>query len=84
MPLSDQEKENIIAQALSTPEGRLALACSMVPPIQEGLELFGTYDHEPTREMALDGLSRYEKNIAKGKTYDKGIVDSIHDIYICV
>ena len=69
MQLTDKEKENIIAQALGTPEGRRALACSMIPSIQDGIELFGMYEgfQEPTREMALDCLSRYEKNIAKAK-----------------
>ena len=36
MPLTDKEKETLIAQALSTLEGRVALACSMLPPIDVG------------------------------------------------
>ena len=83
MPITDKEKEDIIAKAMETPEGRMALACSMVPVIQDGLDLLGTdyMFQDPTRDKALECLSRYEKNIAKGKIYADGIVDSISDIY---
>tara|TARA_Y100000310_G_C19968813_1_gene484540 strand:- start:56 stop:289 length:234 start_codon:yes stop_codon:yes gene_type:complete len=36
--LSDQDKEMIIAQALDTDEGRVALAQAMVEPIRRSLE----------------------------------------------
>ena len=36
--VSDQDKEMIIAQALETEEGRVALAQAMVEPIRRSLE----------------------------------------------
>jgi len=84
MPLSDQEKETIISHALATDAGRTALAQAMCEPIRESLDLFGmagSIFQEPTREMALGALSRYEKNVANGKIFSDGIVSSINDIY---
>jgi len=37
MPLREQEKQEVIAQALSTPEGRTALAQAMCSPITMAL-----------------------------------------------
>lgn len=84
MPLTDKQKENIISEALGTPEGRTALAQAMVEPIAESLELLGTYHNvmqEPTKEIALECLSRYEKNIVNGKVYSEHVVESINKIY---
>ena len=36
--LTDQEKEEIIAQSMETDEGRVALAQAMVEPIRRALE----------------------------------------------
>jgi len=35
---TDAEREQVIAQALETPEGRVALAQAMVEPIKRALE----------------------------------------------
>ena len=40
-PLTDEEKEYVIAQALKTPEGRAALANAMVEPIRNSLDYHG-------------------------------------------
>ena len=55
----------------------------MVQSIADSIELFATHNvmQEPTREMALGSLSRYEKNIAKGKVYNASITKSINKIY---
>ena len=83
MPTMNEEKASIIAQALMTDDGRTALAHAMVIPISDSLELFGMSDvmREPTREIALVCLSRYEKNIANGKVYTDYIVKAINKIY---
>ncbi len=91
MPLTDQEKENIISQALMTDEGRTALAQAMVDPIQamvepinESMFLFGMHnsvDELPTKNTVLECLYRYEKNIAKGKKYNSYTTRDINKIY---
>ncbi len=40
-PLTDREKELVIAEALKTPEGRDALAKAMVEPIRKALDYHG-------------------------------------------
>ena len=86
MGFTNKEKEEIISKALSTPEGRLALAQSMTSSISDALDLFGMdslifSSVEPTKEIAIECLSRYEINIANGKTYDEFIIKDINSIY---
>jgi len=62
--LSDQEKETIIAQALETDEGRVALAQAMVEPIRRSLE----YQAVGRKLLMVDelpqgALARYERDV---------------------
>jgi hypothetical protein len=86
MPLTEQEKEQVIAQALSTPEGREALAAAMILPINNAMEVFGIseeylFDQGDERERAIRCLARYESNVAKGKVFDEGLIMGIHTVY---
>ena len=63
--LTDQEREEIIAQALSTDEGRVALAQAMVEPIRRALE----YQAVGRKLLMVDelpqgALARYERDVA--------------------
>ena len=63
--LTDQEREEIIAQALSTDEGRTALAQAMVEPIRRALE----YQAVGRKLLMVDelpqgALARYERDVA--------------------
>jgi hypothetical protein len=63
--MSDSEKEMIIAQALETEEGRVALAQSMVEPIRRSLE----YQAVGRKLLMVDelpqgALARYERDVA--------------------
>lgn len=63
--LSNQEKEMIIAQALETDEGRVALAQAMVEPIRRSLE----YQAVGRKLLMVDelpqgALARYERDVA--------------------
>jgi hypothetical protein len=63
--LTDSEKEAIIAQALETDEGRVALAQSMVEPIRRSLE----YQAVGRKLLMVDelpqgALARYERDVA--------------------
>lgn len=63
--LTDSEKESIIAQALETDEGRVALAQSMVEPIRRSLE----YQAVGRKLLMVDelpqgALARYERDVA--------------------
>ena len=58
------ERENVIAQALATPEGRVALAQAMVEPIRRALE----YQAVGRKLLMVDELpqgayARYEKDV---------------------
>lgn len=62
---NDAEKELLIAQALETPEGRVALAQAMVEPIKRALE----YQAIGRKLLMVDelpqgALARYEKDVA--------------------
>lgn len=62
---SDSEKESIIATALETDEGRIALAQSMVEPIRRSLE----YQAVGRKLLMIDelpqgALARYERDVA--------------------
>ena len=63
--LTDREKEDVIAQALSTDEGRVALAQAMVEPIRRSLE----YQAVGRKLLMVDelpqgALARYERDVA--------------------
>jgi hypothetical protein len=63
--LSDQEREQVIAQALETDEGRTALAQAMVEPIRRSLE----YQAVGRKLLMVDelpqgALARYERDVA--------------------
>ena len=63
--LTDREKEDIIAQALETDEGRTALAQAMVEPIRRSLE----YQAVGRKLLMVDelpqgALARYERDVA--------------------
>lgn len=63
--LTDSEKEQIIAQALETDEGRVALAQAMVEPIRRSLE----YQAVGRKLLMIDelpqgALARYERDVA--------------------
>jgi hypothetical protein len=63
--LSDQDKEQVIAQALETDEGRTALAQAMVEPIRRSLE----YQAVGRKLLMVDelpqgALARYERDVA--------------------
>ena len=63
--LTDQEKQEIIAQALQTEEGRVALAQAMVEPIRRSLE----YQAVGRKLLMIDelpqgALARYERDVA--------------------
>lgn len=63
--LSDSEKEAVIAQALETDEGRVALAQAMVEPIRRSLE----YQAVGRKLLMVDelpqgALARYERDVA--------------------
>jgi hypothetical protein len=63
--LTDREKEEIIAQALETEEGRVALAQAMVEPIRRSLE----YQAVGRKLLMVDelpqgALARYERDVA--------------------
>jgi hypothetical protein len=63
--LSDTEKEQVIAQALETDEGRVALAQAMVEPIRRSLE----YQAVGRKLLMVDelpqgALARYERDVA--------------------
>jgi len=63
--LSDADKEMIIAQALETDEGRVALAQAMVEPIRRSLE----YQAVGRKLLMVDelpqgALARYERDVA--------------------
>ena len=62
---TDQQREAVIAQALETPEGRVALAQAMVEPIKRALE----YQAIGRKLLMVDelpqgALARYEKDVA--------------------
>lgn len=62
---TDARKETIIAQALETPEGRVALAQAMVEPIKRALE----YQAIGRKLLMVDelpqgALARYERDVA--------------------
>lgn len=62
--LSDSQKEAVIAQALETEEGRIALAQSMVEPIRRSLE----YQAVGRKLLMVDelpqgALARYERDV---------------------
>lgn len=64
--LTDQEKEEVIAQALETTEGRVALAQAMVEPIRRSLE----YQAVGRKLLMVDelpqgALARYERDVAQ-------------------
>ena len=63
--LTDREKEEVIAQALETDEGRVALAQAMVEPIRRSLE----YQAVGRKLLMVDelpqgALARYERDVA--------------------
>lgn len=63
--LTDAEKQEVIAQALSTDEGRVALAQAMVEPIRRSLE----YQAVGRKLLMVDelpqgALARYERDVA--------------------
>lgn len=63
--LTDTQKEEIIAQALNTEEGRVALAQAMVEPIRRSLE----YQAVGRKLLMVDelpqgALARYERDVA--------------------
>lgn len=63
--LTDNEKEQVIAQALETDEGRVALAQAMVEPIRRSLE----YQAVGRKLLMVDelpqgALARYERDVA--------------------
>jgi hypothetical protein len=63
--LTDQEKEEVIAQALETDEGRVALAQAMIEPIRRSLE----YQAVGRKLLMVDelpqgALARYERDVA--------------------
>lgn len=63
--MNDSEKEALIAQALETDEGRIALAQSMVEPIRRSLE----YQAVGRKLLMVDelpqgALARYERDVA--------------------
>lgn len=63
--LTDSQKEEIIAQALNTEEGRVALAQAMVEPIRRSLE----YQAVGRKLLMVDelpqgALARYERDVA--------------------
>lgn len=63
--LTDKQKEDIIAQALTTDEGRTALAQAMVEPIRRSLE----YQAVGRKLLMVDdlpqgALARYERDVA--------------------
>ena len=63
--LTDSQKEEIIAQALNTDEGRVALAQAMVEPIRRSLE----YQAVGRKLLMVDelpqgALARYERDVA--------------------
>lgn len=63
--LTDSEKEQVIAQALETDEGRVALAQAMVEPIRRSLE----YQAVGRKLLMVDelpqgALARYERDVA--------------------
>lgn len=63
--LTDSQKEEVIAQALSTEEGRIALAQAMVEPIRRSLE----YQAVGRKLLMVDelpqgALARYERDVA--------------------
>jgi len=63
--LTDQEKEQVISQALETDEGRVALAQAMVEPIRRSLE----YQAVGRKLLMVDelpqgALARYERDVA--------------------
>jgi hypothetical protein len=63
--LTDKQKEEIIAQALNTEEGRVALAQAMVEPIRRSLE----YQAVGRKLLMVDelpqgALARYERDVA--------------------
>ena len=67
--LTDNEKEEIIAQALETDEGRTALAQAMVEPIRRSLE----YQAVGRKLLMIDelpqgALARYERDVASTAT----------------
>ena len=62
---TDKQREAVIAQALETPEGRVALAQAMVEPIKRALE----YQAIGRKLLMVDelpqgALARYEKDVA--------------------
>ena len=75
-PLTNKEKELIIAQALQTPEGREALAKAMVEPIRRSLE----YQAVGRKLLMVDelpqgALKRYERDVsATVNMIRKGII----------
>jgi|TARA_Y100000310_G_scaffold333176_1_gene410178 hypothetical protein len=63
--LTDEQKETVIAQALDTDEGRVALAQAMVEPIRRSLE----YQAVGRKLLMVDelpqgALARYERDVA--------------------
>ena len=63
--ITDAQREAVIAQALETPEGRVALAQAMVEPIKRALE----YQAIGRKLLMVDelpqgALARYEKDVA--------------------
>jgi hypothetical protein len=67
--LTDTQKEEIIAQALETDEGRVALAQAMVEPIRRSLE----YQAVGRKLLMVDelpqgALARYERDVASTAT----------------
>ena len=67
--LSDNEKQEVIAQALETQEGRVALAQAMVEPIRRSLE----YQAVGRKLLMVDelpqgALPRYERDLASVAT----------------
>lgn len=63
--LSDAEKESIIAGALETDEGRIALAQAMVEPIRRSLDYQGVGRRLlMVDELPQGALPRYERDVA--------------------
>lgn len=63
--MTDQEREQVLAQALETDEGRVALAQAMVEPIRRSLE----YQAVGRKLLMVDelpqgALARYERDVA--------------------
>ena len=84
--LTKEERKERITQALTTDEGKRALAMALTDTISSCLHIYGIseeylFDIDNPRERMLRCIVRYEDNLAKGKVFTEYIIDAMDTIY---